>query len=162
MGGDVTRVRFACTTLCRVAPTLMLATFLDRTLRSWPWCSRSSLTSPMLPLCLPLHRLSCFGHCLIRVLRLACSLHRDVRLPAPAETGLLWALSDVGVKAGILVALLPWSGLGALWTDLRGFPVLLQSAPVIVPATPVQVPVPPGPSWSTGAQPCPVGPAQSA
>ena len=72
MGGDVTRVRVTSTALCRVAPTMMTAAFLARTLRRWPRYSRSSVTSPVLPICLPLHRLSCFGHCLVRVWWLAC------------------------------------------------------------------------------------------
>ena len=84
MGGDVTRVRVTSAALCRVAPTMMTAAFLARTLRRWPRCSRSSVTSPVLPICLPLHRLSCFGHCLIRVLWLACRLPLADLLPAPS------------------------------------------------------------------------------
>ena len=96
------------TASCRVAPTVLAATLLARTLPGWSPCSRSSVPGPAMTICLPLRRLSCFGHCLIRVYWPACRMPRAVHLPAPSETELLWALSSKGVMAGLLVALMPW------------------------------------------------------
>ena len=96
------------TASCRVATTELAATFLARTPPGWHQCFRSSVPGPVMAICLPLRRRSCLGHCLIRVCWTACRLHRDVHLPAPSETELLWALSGKGVMAGLLVALMPW------------------------------------------------------